>query len=137
MVLSGMETLAPRAVHIFRVAVLSVLSCPLLRDWYPSAGDARLRPCLEQGQLDTGSKDVSTGHRDNLASFSLSSTTYSTSRGVHWESQDSSQGCSLDDRQRAQDPLGPATVFLPLLAGGPTPELGFSKGLGEGGCCQW
>lgn len=36
-VLSGMETLTPGAVHIFRVAVLSVLSCPLLRDWYPSA----------------------------------------------------------------------------------------------------
>lgn len=54
-----------------------------------------------------------------------------------WESQDSFQGCSLADRQRAQDPLGPATVFLPLLAGGPIPELGFSKGLGEGECCQW
>lgn len=77
------------------------------------------------------------GRRDNLASFSFSSATYSTSRGMPWESQDSFQGCSLAHRQRAQGPLGPATVFLPLLAGGPIPELGFSKGLGEGGCCQW
>lgn len=40
--------LAPWAVHIFRVAA-SVLSCPLLRDWSPSAADARLIPCPEKG----------------------------------------------------------------------------------------
>lgn len=64
---------------------------------------------------------------------------------MFWESQERLQGCPLARRNRAQaasspgsqDPLGRATVFLPLLASGPIPEPGFSKGLGEGGCCQW
>lgn len=60
---------------------------------------------------------------------------------MFWESQESLQGCSLARRKRAQaasssgsqDPLGRATVFLPLLASGPIPEPDFLRAWGREG----